>query len=96
MTVLNSSIGEIGPEFQEVIDVTLDNFVIPELTRKHVTSHAHAQTPNNLSHVITLGAGLGEEGYEIPKREEIKFVDPEIIPLDTDVSAPPPSHDRVL
>ena len=42
MTVLNSSIGEIGPEFQEVIDVTLDNFVIPELTRKHVTSHTHS------------------------------------------------------
>ena len=30
--------------------------------------------------------GLGETGFELPKSNEIKFVDPEIIPLDVDVS----------
>lgn len=29
---------------------------------------------------------LGETGVELPKREEMEFVDPEIIPLDVNVS----------
>ena len=35
VSVLNSSIGEIGPMFQDVISVTIDSFILPELTRKN-------------------------------------------------------------
>ena len=35
VSVLNSSIGEIGPMFQDVISVTIDSFILPELTREN-------------------------------------------------------------
>ena len=35
--------------------------------------------------VVLLCLGLGEEGFEIPKRDEIEFVEPEIMPLETNV-----------